>query len=83
MIELPYDYSNGSKIYLGDPGLGYPRELYPNLTYVDHGTHIHRVGYESMTLNYNSSLILGPLYLNATSSLISVTLGIVDNSSVV
>ena len=32
-IPLPYTYPNGSPVYLGDPGLGYPPSLYPNLTY--------------------------------------------------
>ena len=32
-VPLPFTYPNGSNIYLGDPGLGYPPMLYPNLTY--------------------------------------------------
>lgn len=32
-ITLPATYDNGSHIILGDPGLGYPVSLYPNITY--------------------------------------------------
>ncbi|KAK8056639.1 Hsp90-like protein [Apiospora rasikravindrae] len=32
-IKLPYKTSNGSDVYLGDEGLGYPAALYPNITY--------------------------------------------------
>jgi hypothetical protein len=34
-ILLPYTYDNGTEISLGDASSGYPRELYPNLTYID------------------------------------------------
>lgn len=34
-IQLPGSFPNGSAIFLGDPDLGYPAELYPNITYID------------------------------------------------
>ncbi|KAI9776094.1 MAG: Histidine kinase [Geoglossum umbratile] len=32
-IVLPGKYSNGSNVILGDAGLGFPPQLYPNITY--------------------------------------------------
>ena len=90
---LPYNDTGGKLVHLGDPGLGYPRELYPNLSYVDRGTEgVHRVIYNDSsvssgsvavqrTLYSNSTLVLGPLYLNSTASLMSITLAVIDNSS--
>ena len=34
-IKLPGSFPNGSDIHLGDPDLGYPPELYPNITYTE------------------------------------------------
>lgn len=34
-IQLPGSFPNGSAIFLGDPDLGYPTELYPNITYTE------------------------------------------------
>lgn len=31
-IGLPFNYLNGSQVMLGDPGLGYPEALYPNVS---------------------------------------------------
>lgn len=81
-IVLPYNYGNGSSIYLGDTGLGYPRELYPNLTYVDGPDGATSVQYGNLMLDFNTSLILGPLYLaSGNSSLLSVTVPINNNTS--
>lgn len=79
---LPCSHANGSAIYLGDPGLGYPRELYPNLSYVEDATSISRAIYNNRTLNENSTVILGPLYLSdGNSALLSVTIPINNNTS--
>lgn len=79
---LPYSYENGSSIYLGDTGLGYPRELYPNFTYVGGPDGATRVQYDSRVLDFNSTLILGPLYLSSGNmSLLSVTVPINNNTS--
>jgi osomolarity two-component system, sensor histidine kinase SLN1 len=80
-IQLPYNYTNGTPIYLGDPDEGYPKELYPNFTYVDGPTNVSRVEFEDDTLHYDSILFLGPLYLNNSSSLISITVAINNNTS--
>lgn len=31
-IALPYYYDNGTQVLLGDPGMGYPEALYPNVS---------------------------------------------------
>lgn len=78
---LPCSHANGSTIYLGDPGLGYPRELYPNLSYVEDATSTSRAIYNNRTLE-NSTIILGPLYLSdGNSTLLSVTIPINNNTS--
>ena len=43
---------------------------------------MHRVNYEGRTLYADSTLFLGPLYLNDSVSLISVTLPVIDNQTV-
>jgi osomolarity two-component system, sensor histidine kinase SLN1 len=80
-IQLPYYYTTGTPIYLGGPDEGYPKELDPNLTYVDGPTNVSRVEFEDDTVHYNSILFLGPLYLNNSSSLISITVAINNNTS--
>lgn len=94
-VVLPYTYDNGTQVFLGDPGPGYPSFLYPNFTYIDGPTNVSRIKYdanaptnlsqyaeqEERILNYDSVLIQGPLYLNETSSLISVTVAINNNTS--
>ncbi|EEP82053.1 conserved hypothetical protein [Uncinocarpus reesii 1704] len=89
-IELPYSYPNGSTVILGDPGLGYPPRLYPNLTYSsriesdENGirrnvTTVH--AFPDVQLRATSTLLLGPFHVNATFSLLSVTLPIINNTS--
>lgn len=80
-VELPYNYTNGTPIHLGDPDEGYPKELYPNLTYIDGPTNVSRVQFEDDILYYDTVLFLGPLYLNNSSSLISITVAINNNTS--
>lgn len=84
-IELPSTYSNGSNVYLGDPGLGYPPTLYPNLTW--HGSpnssnySVQLEGY-GKNLDPRSILILGPLIIDENTALLSATTGISNNSDV-
>lgn len=81
-VVLPYDYANGSAVHLGDPGLGYPRELYPNFTNPRYENRVWQITYENRTLYHNSSMILGPLLLTSSnSSLMSVTVAINNNTS--
>ncbi|RDW62677.1 hypothetical protein BP5796_10979 [Coleophoma crateriformis] len=88
-IELPlYTYPNGTHYRLGDAGLGYPPPLYPNLTYVptdqtdpnDPTTNITLVSaFPDFPLNASSILFLGPLLVNQSYAMVSLTLPIIDN----
>lgn len=82
-IKLPYNYPNGSAVYLGDPGLGYPPSLYPNLTYgnPEPGTNFSTIYYDSRIIQPNDTLFLGPLIVNETYSLLSLTVPLINNTS--
>ncbi|KAJ5440476.1 Six-hairpin glycosidase [Penicillium cf. griseofulvum] len=83
-ITLPYTYSNGTSVKLGNEGLGYPPSLYPNLTYhAGSGDSDSPVAYSfpDYILGLNSALLLGPLKVNNSFSLVSLTLPIVNNTS--
>lgn len=91
-IELPYTYPNGSVVMLGDDGMGYPPELYPNFTYTttnqidptDPTTNLTLVSaFPDTFLNSTSALFLGPLAINATLSIVSITLPIINNTSAI
>jgi osomolarity two-component system sensor histidine kinase SLN1 len=81
-ITLPYTYTNGSQVKLGSDDLGYPPSLYPNLTYtnpVNGSTSVH--AFPDYPLGRTSALLLGPLRINDSFSLVSLTLPIVNNTS--
>ncbi|CAI7573936.1 unnamed protein product [Penicillium discolor] len=83
-ITLPYTYSNGTSVQLGNEGLGYPPSLYPNLTYLrGSGDNDSMVvfAFSDYTLGLDSALLLGPLKVNNSFSLVSLTLPIVNNTS--
>lgn len=75
-ILLPYTYENGSSAYLGDDGIGYPPKLFPNFTFGDQLSDQTHVLYDNKTLTSNSTLLLGPLFLQNNLTLISMTLAI-------
>ncbi|KAM4058935.1 response regulator receiver domain-containing protein [Hirsutella rhossiliensis] len=84
-IELPYLRSNGSRVYLGDPDDGFPPSLYPNLTYEGLGYPNPYVpstpafvanAFPGVRLNDNVGLLLGPLIVNESFALISLTIPI-------
>jgi len=75
---------------LGDPGLGYPPMLYPNLTYqpttevdpTDNTTNLTKVyAFPDLQLNASSVVFLGPLQVNASFAMVSLTLPIINNTS--
>jgi len=83
-IELPYAYPNGTNCVLGDPGLGYPPPLYPNLTILNEpspSTGNNAVFYQDRPQERDSVIFLGPYTLNETFSLFSMTMAILDNDS--
>ncbi|KAI0596322.1 osmosensing histidine protein kinase SLN1 [Biscogniauxia sp. FL1348] len=88
-IRLPYKASDGSDIYLGDGANGYPSALFPNLTYYNSSTpdplepnQTAVVARPFPDIRVDSSvngLILGPLVINETFALLSLTLPIRSN----
>ncbi|EHY56271.1 Two-component system protein B [Exophiala dermatitidis] len=83
VVKLPYTNPDGSAVYLGDPGLGYPPSLYPNLTYGPPapGTNYSSVSYNGRRISAGSPLFLGPLIVNDSYSLLSVTVPMINNTS--
>ncbi|PSR97040.1 putative histidine kinase SlnCl1 [Coniella lustricola] len=88
-IRLPYDLPDGSPVYLGDDEGGYPPSLYPNITYVDTGsassidpsTNVYAAyAFPDVRLSQNSGLLLGPLIINDTFALMSLTVPIRSNN---
>ena len=86
-IPLPYDYANGSHVYLGDDGDGYPPVLYPNLTYtstpLNSTFNVSMAYYDDVPLYPNSTLLLGPWLLNSSFALMSITVPIINNTSAI
>lgn len=82
VITLPHTLSNGSSVMLGDDGLGYPPSLYPNLTYVTSSDNnsVTAYAFSDLALGLTSALLLGPLKINSSFSLASLTLPIVNNT---
>lgn len=84
-ILLPYPASDGSPVYLGDNATGYPPSLYPNLTFtssVVNDTFNESIAYSNgVRLYTNASLFLGPMRINSSLSLVSVTAPIINNTS--
>ena len=80
-MQLPTSYPNGTKVFLGDPGLGYPTSLYPNFTWSTETGNVTYVSYENRKLYYNGTLLLGPLYLDTKSALLSMTVAVNNNTS--
>ncbi|KAI9725883.1 MAG: Histidine kinase [Cirrosporium novae-zelandiae] len=86
-VELPYGNSNGTAVYLGDEDYGYPPGLYPNLTYssvpVNSTFNTSYAFYKGRRIDTNSPLILGPLQLNESFALLSLTEPVINNTSAV
>lgn len=90
-ITLPYQNSDGSTPYLSDADEGgYPPSLYPNITYVDTGkassanpdTNVYAAyAFPGMAITEDEGLLLGPLVINETYALMSLTLPIMSNTA--
>jgi osomolarity two-component system sensor histidine kinase SLN1 len=85
-LELPLQNEDGSPVFLGDEGLGYPASLYPNLTYFSGQYNStfddSRARANGVELTYASPpLLLGPWQVNDSFSLVSLTMPIVNNTS--
>ena len=89
-ILLPgYLHSNGSPVYLGDvldDGIGFPRNLYPNLTFtskpVNSTFNTSNAYFEGKQLYSNTTLFLGPWPLNSSFALASITVPLNNNTSI-
>ncbi|KAL2159095.1 hypothetical protein VTH06DRAFT_2854 [Thermothelomyces fergusii] len=89
-ILLPYKAPNGSDVFLGDPDYGFPPSLFPNITYRDLGrpsnampntnafTAIVFPGVSLGNSSEKAGVLLGPLVVNSTYALISLTIPIRD-----
>lgn len=82
-IELPYYNSVGSHPFLGDSDGGFPRALYPNITYIDTGIpstnypttdKFAAYAFSDVRLSQNEGLFLGPLVVNESFALVSLTI---------
>jgi osomolarity two-component system sensor histidine kinase SLN1 len=85
-IPLPYNYDNGSQVFLGDnTTLGFPSNLYPNLTYstidLNSTFYFKQASFAGQMITSNHPLLLGPWMLNETYGLMSITLPIINNTS--
>ncbi|KAF7946987.1 uncharacterized protein EAE97_004236 [Botrytis byssoidea] len=89
-IKLPYNNSLNQPAFLGDADQGYPAALYPNISYIPTtdpdpnapGTNFTEVyAFADYPLNKSAALLLGPLQINSTYALVSLTLPIVENSN--
>jgi osomolarity two-component system sensor histidine kinase SLN1 len=84
-------YPNGTQVLLGDDGLGYPASLYPNISYVplpgtpdpaDPSVNATLVSaFSDFPLNSSSVLALGPIQVNNSYALLSMTLPIIDDKT--
>ncbi|KAJ9156133.1 Two-component system protein B [Pleurostoma richardsiae] len=88
-IELPYTTPSGVRPLLGDTQDGYPAMLYPNITYNNTGvpnpympsTNVTTASaFPDVRLSNNGGLVLGPLMVNETYALISLTVPVRDNN---
>lgn len=84
-IQLPYLTPNGLPISLSDTEFGYPPALYPNITYetldypnpyIPSETAVAASAFPGVLLSDSRGLLLGPLAINQTFALISLTIPI-------
>ncbi|KAF2719829.1 hypothetical protein K431DRAFT_192960, partial [Polychaeton citri CBS 116435] len=83
-ITLPFPGSDGQPARLGDNSYGFPPSLYPNLTItteqMDDGTNYSVAHYDNNYLGLGSTLVLGPLQVNSSFTLLSMTLPVLNNT---
>ncbi|KAL8987299.1 MAG: hypothetical protein Q9177_003474 [Variospora cf. flavescens] len=84
-VPLPYLNSNMATAYLGANDTGYPPSLYPNLTFassvLNATFNTSTAFFNGRQLDTNTSLFLGPLLVNPSLALVSVTCAIINNTS--
>ena len=84
-IPLPQLYDNGTTVYLGDNGTGYPVTTFPNLTFtstvINSTFNRSDAFWDGTPLYSNSTIFLGPWMLNETFALVSITVPVVNDTS--
>ncbi|KAK4612284.1 Two-component system protein B [Fulvia fulva] len=81
-IVLPWVNSDGSPVTLGGNGtMSYPPALYPNLTISDPPDGPPMATFNGVTLDSNSTMVLGPLFISETLSLLSLTLPMMNDTT--
>ena len=84
-IPLPNLSNDGSPVYLGDNGTGYPVDLYPNLTFtstvINSTFNQSNAFWEGQQLYGNSTIFLGPTLINETYALLSLTVAVNNDTS--
>ena len=84
-ISLPYQNPDGTNVYLGQNGTGYPVNLYPNLTFtstpLNDTFNVSNASYNGMPLHTGSTLFLGPWLLNSTFALMSITVPVINTTA--
>ncbi|KAL9600793.1 MAG: hypothetical protein Q9219_002931 [cf. Caloplaca sp. 3 TL-2023] len=84
-VPLPYLAPNGNVVYLGDNDTGYPSALYPNLTFtstvLNDTFNVSTAYFNGVQLYSNSTFFLGPMLINSSLTLVSVTTPIINNTS--
>lgn len=82
-IQLPYLAPDGSTANLSDTEYGYPPSLYPNITYTDLGypnpyvpstSAFAAFAFPNVNISSGGGLILGPMVINETFALLSLTI---------
>ncbi|EHK50841.1 hypothetical protein TRIATDRAFT_158454 [Trichoderma atroviride IMI 206040] len=82
-IPLPYLAPDGSRVNLSDTEFGYPPSLYPNITYTSLGypnpyipstPAFAAYAFPNVNLSTGGGLFLGPLVINDTFALLSLTI---------
>ena len=85
-IQLPYTHPNGTRVFLGDDDQGFPQALYPSFQYKSvpvNDTFNESVAYfQGRRLAVDEMLFLGPWQLNDTFGLCSITVPIINNTSI-
>lgn len=90
IIRLPYNDPDGGAAFLGGDDSDYPPMLYPNITYVDMNvssttkpsTNVFGAyAFPDVRLSENGGLLLGPLVINETFALMSLTVPIRENGT--
>ena len=88
-VTLPYVNPDGTPVRLGDVDMGYPPSLYPNITYVNLGrlnkirnntTAYYAEPFPGVPISSEGGLMLGPVVLNETAALVSMSIPVRDNT---